>query len=91
MRGARESFHSHAFNAVTWWLTGSVMEIVYGDRNYRFKPSWIPKITKRDRVHRVYAHETTWALTFRGPWSDTWFEIDKNKNKTTLTHGRKIL
>ena len=23
-KGTREAFHSHAFNALTWWLKGSV-------------------------------------------------------------------
>jgi quercetin dioxygenase-like cupin family protein len=27
-RGSREAFHSHAFNAVTFWLKGEVTEVL---------------------------------------------------------------
>ena len=26
--GTRENFHSHAFNALTFWLKGAVMEVI---------------------------------------------------------------
>ena len=25
-KGSRDAFHSHAFNALTWWLWGEVLE-----------------------------------------------------------------
>ena len=95
-KGSRENYHSHAFNAITWWLKGKVDEDEYVGPLYRppyktFTPSFKPKITKRDKIHKVISHKTTWALTLRGPWSDTWYEVDKDGNKITLTHNRKIV
>ena len=96
--GTREAYHNHAFNALTWWLNGSVLERHYSDSETtlyslptkKFKPSLKPKITKRDCFHKVIANKDTWALTFRGPWRDTWNEFKQNK-LITLTHGRKII
>jgi hypothetical protein len=100
--GTREAYHSHAFNALTWWLKGSVTEVKliepvreFGDVvSYKsneekdYIPSIIPKYTSRDNFHKVIAHETTYALTIRGPWKDTWREYRKDRY-VTLTHGRK--
>lgn len=89
--GTREAYHSHAFNALTWWLSGNVTEIrkqadnLFEEKD--FSPSFIPKFTSRDNRHKVKAHKTTYALTFRGPWVDTWLEYRGDK-KVTLTHGR---
>lgn len=89
--GSRENYHSHAFNAITWWLSGRVTEDTWNGLMVSFSPSFRPKITTRKKVHKVFAHKKTWALTFRGPWADTWFEINKNNQKIRLTHGRKIV
>jgi hypothetical protein len=100
--GTREAYHSHAFNALTWWLQGSVTEVKliepvreFGDVvSYKeneekdYIPSIIPKYTSRDNFHKVIAHESTYALTIRGPWKDTWREYRKDIY-VTLTHGRK--
>jgi hypothetical protein len=87
-KGSREAYHNHAFNAFTWWLKGKVTEIkINGEEKY-FEPSLKPKYTKKDNFHKVFAHEDTYALTFRGPWLDTWKEFRENKY-ITLTHGRK--
>lgn len=91
--GTRENYHSHAFNAITWFLKGKVVEETYLDFTHRrpeqtFIPSFKPKVTKRDKIHRVNSIGTTWAISFRGPWTDTWFEVDKDGYKITLTHGR---
>ena len=98
--GSRENYHSHAFNACTWWLSGKVTEQVYafgskhctfikGEKD--FQPSLKPKITERDKIHRIISHKDTWALTFRGPWQRTWFEITPKGNKIVLTHGRRVV
>ena len=100
--GTREAYHSHAFNALTWWLQGFVTEVKliepireYGDVvSYKeneekdYIPSIIPKYTSRDNFHKVIAHEDTYALTFRGPWHDAWMEFKEDKI-VKLTHGRK--
>lgn len=92
-RGSREDSHSHAFNACTWWLKGHVTEIDHPSGGSRdFKPGLTPKITLRSKFHKVFAHKDTWALTFRGPWEDTWKEFRPSINKqVTLTHKRKLI
>jgi len=91
--GSRESYHSHAFWACTWWLRGFIIEQHYPLRNIKyFWPSLVPKITKRDCFHKVTSKGDSWALTFRGPWSATWQEARPSENGpviVTLTHGRK--
>lgn len=103
-KGSREAYHTHAFNALTWWLKGKVTEAKLNagfkgngeligkseDITKEYKPSFIPKFTSRNNFHKVIAHEDTWALTFRGSWIDTWFEF-KNNKLIRLTHGRKEL
>lgn len=90
-KGSREAFHSHAFNAITWWLSGKVTEIQVSGEKKDFSPSLRPKVTKRDCFHKVIAHRNTWAVTVRGPWADTWKELRKSEGEITLTHGRKIV
>lgn len=86
--GSREAYHSHAFNAVTWWLRGEVEEhFKDGGEVCKWTPSFKPKKTPRKCFHKVYALKETWALTFRGPWVDTWQEF-KNGKLVTLRKGR---
>ena len=86
--GTREAYHNHAFSALTWWLKGKVTEIKLEGTEKDFDPSFKPKYTSRDNFHKVKALKDTFALTFRGPWKDTWKEYRKDKY-VTLTHGRK--
>lgn len=87
--GSREAFHSHAFNAWTWWLRGLVREeFAEGSRPKLWAPSLRPKFTPRNCFHKIIALRTAWALTLRGPWHDRWQEKRGNKY-ITLTHGRK--
>ena len=91
-KGSRENFHSHAFNAWTWFLKGEVKEQHVDGRVLTWKPSWKPKRTPRDTFHRVHSVRRTWAVTIRGPWVDLWLEYNPFRNQfLTLTHGRKIL
>lgn len=85
--GTREAYHSHAFNALTWWLKGKVTEIKLNGKEKDYVPSFVPKYTSRDNFHKVKAHENTYALTLRGPWVNFWKEFRKDKY-VTLTHGR---
>lgn len=93
--GSRDNFHSHAFNAWTWFLRGSMYEerLRYGRverRNYR--RSFIPKVTTRDNLHKVVARTTSWCFTLRGPWSKTWTELTPDqKVLITLTSGRRTV
>lgn len=103
-KGTREAYHTHAFNALTWWLKGSVTEARLSasfngndelleqseDIVKDYKSSIIPKYTSRNNFHKVISHKDTWALTFRGRWVDMWYEFKDNK-LITLTHGRRII
>ena len=89
-KGTRENYHSHAFNAYTWWLWGKVEEQHVDNEPMVWTPSVWPKYTPRSTFHRVNALETTYAMCFRGPWSDTWQEYDpKTSEFIDLTHGRQ--
>lgn len=108
-RGTRESLHNHAFNALTVWLRGSVIE----ENRYSCRKDWRAgqvKYTPRGLMHRIITPATgvyisafgkvkarannngAWAISFRGPWKNTWHEYTPATERTvTLTHGRKIV
>ncbi len=88
--GGREAYHTHAFNALTWFIWGDMVE---QDIDGSFKPyrrSLIPKYTPRSKNHRVRAYRPSWCLSIRGPWTDRWTE-DNDTHHIVLTHGRKIV
>ncbi len=89
-KGCRETYHSHAFNALTWFFSGSMEEEKLTGEVRRYKFSLWPKVTLRDNIHRVRAYQDSYALTIRGPWFETWFE-EQSGIRTTLTHGRVII
>jgi mannose-6-phosphate isomerase-like protein (cupin superfamily) len=89
--GTREAFHSHAFNAVTIVLSGRFREEYLEGKQVEFSAGDI-KYTPRKRFHKVRSFGSTWALTFRGPWADTWKEFRPDESRfVTLTHGRNIV
>ena len=92
--GSRDAYHSHAFNALTWWLKGDVVEMFKHDPDpfnppaKAWRPSLIPKWTPKNCFHKIIAGEKgAWALSFRGPWDPTWFE-SKNGETYELGQGR---
>lgn len=88
----RENYHSHAFNALTWWVKGKAIEEFVDAKSIEWTPSIIPKWTPISNMHRYSVTETSWAISFRGPWVDTWKEYNPNtKQYLTLTHGRNLL
>jgi hypothetical protein len=89
-KGSREAFHSHAFNAISWFLSGSVTEQHLNGKTREFRASLKPKLTPRSCFHKVISHSETWALTFRGPWKDVWQE-SRQGSLVNLTHGRQIV
>ena len=91
-KGGREAFHTHAFHALTWFLKGSLIEEDRDGSLYVYKKSLLPKVTKREKNHRVKAERDSWCLTIRGPWSDSWSEYNKKKEETThFSWGRKVI
>ena len=88
--GGRESFHSHAFNALTWYISGDLVEQDINGEYYIYERSIIPKLTRRSKNHRVIALTNSWCFSIRGPWSSTWTEDDETHH-TVLTHGRKVV
>ena len=91
-KGGREAFHTHAFDALTWFLCGDLEEEDVSGDNYTYTRSILPKITRKGKNHRVKANKDSWCFTIRGAWDSTWTEYNKNKKQTTtFTHGRKIL
>lgn len=87
-KGTREAYHKHVFDALTWWLWGSVIEHVFNenneDNNKVEKINWcpwiLPKYTPCDNLHKIEALETSYAISFRGPWKDTWYELKQIKD-----------
>lgn len=92
-KGTREAFHSHAFDAVTFWLPySSITEHHLNKPKIKWYPSFFPKYTPKKCFHKVEAHNVSYCLSIRGPWDETWQEYDeKNNELITLTHSRKIL
>lgn len=91
-KGRREAFHTHAFNAYTWFLKGELLEEDVDGSLYAYTRKILPKATPKINNHRVLAIKDSWCLTVRGPWQGTWTEYNKALNKSTLfTHGRKII
>lgn len=89
-QGAREAFHTHAFNALTWFICGDMVEETIDGSFKPYRRSLLPKFTPRVNNHRVRVYKTSWCLTIRGPWRNTWTE-DTEKETLILTHGRKVL
>jgi quercetin dioxygenase-like cupin family protein len=89
--GSREEHHSHAFNSISWVLTGRLLEHYLNGPLVEHRPGLAPIITTRDTFHRVASVGRTWTLTFRGPWADKWHEFHPAKGVYTLTHGRKVI
>jgi len=91
-KGTRENYHSHAFNAYSFFISGKIEEQHLGKPSMIWLPSFFPKYTPRSTFHRVNALEDTYCLTFRGPWSKSWYEYDpKSEEYIELSNGRTIV
>ena len=91
--GSRDAYHSHAFNSISWLLSGGLVEdrieddLPGGHRVTAYLPHWLPIITTRDNCHRVVSVGRSWVLSFRGPWARTWREHSA-AGDVTLASGR---
>jgi hypothetical protein len=91
-KGSRENYHSHAFNAYSFFLSGEVEEHLVDGTVKVWKPSLKPKFTHWSTFHKVFALQDTWCLSFRGRWDDYWHEFSPTKKEyILLTHGRKVV
>ena len=91
-KGGREAFHTHAFDAFTWFLKGHLVEEDVNGDLYVYERSLKPKLTLKSKNHRVKAVVDSWCFTLRGPWSEEWSEYSETTNTTTtFTHGRKVV
>jgi len=82
---SREAYHTHAFNAWSWILPfgmGLMENFADGTAKFLKPDSFI--FTPRNSMHKVDSNGV------RGPWVDTWHEINEN-GRQTLTHGRKVV
>jgi hypothetical protein len=90
-QGSRECYHSHAFDAISWLLSGGLKEVTIDGEVVVYGPSFSPIITKKSRTHKVYGLSSkNWVLTFRGPWNKTWTEIDENGAKRLTNHRVEV-
>ena len=90
--GGREAYHNHAFNCISWVLSGGLREEILDGEVREYKPGSKPVFTYKNTFHRVSSKGRTYVLTFRGPWNKTWNEYLPAENKSTvLTHGRKVV
>lgn len=88
---SRDVYHTHAFDCISWVLKGKLVEYlcdgIFIPRKYR--PSILPVITRRETYHKVDSVGTTWVISFRGSWKDSWKEFFPHRQtERTLTHGR---
>lgn len=92
--GSRDAYHSHAFNALSWVLSGKLAEYELKGvvSTTMYKPSLNPIWTPRSMFHKVMSVGDTWVLSFRGPWAKTWREFLPSTNTfRTLAHGRQVV
>lgn len=83
-KGGREAFHTHAFDALTWFIKGDLIEEDVSGDLLVYKRSIKPKITLKSKNHRVIAKKDSYCITIRGRWVDTWTEYNKELNETTI-------
>lgn len=88
--GARAAYHTHAFNALTWFIKGDLTEYRFEGGNHQYTRSILPKVTRRSCNHRVVAWRDSWCFTIRGPWQRTWTEDEAGKT-TLFGWGRVVL
>ena len=87
--GTRQAYHNHAFDAVSWLLSGYLEERFLDERNaIVHEPRLKPIVTKKEDFHQVESYGRSWVLTFRGPWNKTWKEYTHHRGEYTLSNGR---
>ena len=85
---SRDAFHTHAFDAFSWVLKGSMTEYFLEGDVRKLILSWKPFVTHKEDFHKVSSSGTSWALTFRGPWDKQWKEHTSKDGTYNLKSGR---
>lgn len=89
-------FHSHAFPAYAFLLSGEYEEEVIRNGvmskrtvNQWMRPRWLP----RNYTHRILtAKPGTWTIVFVGPWRKTWYEWFEEENVwVKYAWGRQVV
>lgn len=92
-RGSRENFHNHAFDSISFVLSGHINEeLTLARFGNDYRTGSVIR-TFKHTLHRVWGiAKSTWVLTFRGPWDREWQEYDP-RAKTYITYqwGRKVV
>jgi hypothetical protein len=92
--GSRDAFHSHAFDCISWVVSGVLLEEHRDGSTAVYWPSWRPIITRRATFHRVTSFGCTRVISLRGPWADTWKDAPRVAGgyaERVLTHGRQVV
>lgn len=92
--GSRDAYHSHAFDCVSWLLSGGLVEDRIAPEDtagvWSYLPGPYPIITLRGHMHKVTSVGRSWVLSFRGPWAPTWQERTPD-GSATLANGRRTV
>ena len=90
-KGGREAYHTHAFDAYTWFLKGNLVEKDVNGKYYVYERSLVPKKTLKSKNHRVTALSDSWCLTVRGKWDKTWTEYNETLDETTIFSDGRVV
>jgi hypothetical protein len=92
----QDRFHSHAFSALCFLLSGSYEEETFN--GVEIKPNtvdrWMkPRLLSKSYTHRILrAMPNTWTLVLVGPWQKYWYEyFAETKTWVKLKWGRVVL
>ena len=86
---SRAAFHNHAFNSYSIILKGKLYEKMLNENVFSHRPFKLIT-TLRSTFHKVDSFDTTWVLSFRGPWAKRWNEWNPvTEEYITLENGRK--
>lgn len=90
-KGGREAYHTHAFDAYTWFLKGNLVEEDVNGESYVYERSLVPKKTLKSKNHRVKALSDSWCFTIRGKWGKTWTEYNEALDETTIFSDGRVV